>query len=135
MLNLNWKTRPSFAVAYLTCFFNWRFNALDRSLHKQTCQWDMLYRTCADRHAGKSICQHNGSCRQHNKFYRKLHRQKFLFFMTQKRFQLLNFCVSWRKVYQENISFLEKIHMYAFIKGANRKTNCYWHVHFFFDLC
>ena len=64
MLNFNWMTRPSFAVAYLTCFFNWRLKALDRSLHKQTCQWDMLDRTHAGRHAGKSIGKHNWSRRQ-----------------------------------------------------------------------
>ena len=78
-------TRPPFAVAYLTCFFNWRLKALDRSPHKQTCQWDMLNCTRAGRDAGKSICHHNWSRRQHNKFYRKSHRQKFLFFPWLKR--------------------------------------------------
>ena len=40
-------------------------------------------------HAGKSICQHGWSCRQHNKFYWKSCRQKCLFFVkTQKRLVL-----------------------------------------------
>ena len=40
-----------------------------------------------------------------------------------------------KKVYQGNIPFMKTIHiMYVFIKGIIRKTICYWHVRFFFDL-
>ena len=40
-----------------------------------------------------------------------------------------------KKLYQENIPLVKTIHiMYVFIKGIIRKTNCHWHVHFFFDL-
>ena len=42
--------------------------------------------------------------------------------------------VSYKKVYQEKIPFLKTIHMVYFIKGIIGKTNCYWHVRFFFDL-
>ena len=43
-------------------------------------------------HAGKSICQRNWSCRQDNKFYLKLHWQKFPFFWL-KWDLFLNVCV------------------------------------------
>ena len=40
-----------------------------------------------------------------------------------------------KRVYQGNIPFMKTIHtMYVFIKGIIGKTNCYWHMHFFFDL-
>ena len=39
-----------------------------------------------------------------------------------------------KKVYQQDIPFVKTIHTYVFIKGIIRKKNCYWHVHFFFDL-
>ena len=40
-----------------------------------------------------------------------------------------------KKEYQENISFVKPLHiMYVFFKGIIEKTNCYWHLHFFFDV-
>ena len=105
----------------------------------QACKWGP--HACGGRHTGKSICQHNLSCRQHSKFYQKLLWPKFLFFSRLKGDLFLNFCVcpyglSWVKVFwkYEKKSFLKKRNMCVFIKGIIRKTNCYWYMHFFFDL-
>ena len=62
----------------------------------QSCQWDPHIRAHAGKHAGKSVGQHNWSCWQHNKFYRKSHRQKF-FFSRLKRVFYFNFCVCHKK--------------------------------------
>ena len=69
-----------------------------------------------------------------NKFYRKLLRQNFLFFLkTQRRLFLKTLCLSLKKRYnQENISFVKGRHKYLFIKGIIGKMNCYWHERFFF---
>ena len=55
---------------------------------------------------------------------------KFLFSQGSKETCYLFLCLSKGMVYQENISLVKTIHMYAFIKGI-RKTNCYRHMHFF----
>ena len=50
----------------------------------QACQWGLHDRARGDRHAGKSICQRDWSRKQHNNFYRKSRRQKFLFSQDSK---------------------------------------------------
>ena len=59
-------------------------------------------------------------------------RSFFFFHKTQKR--RVNFGVCHKKnVYQKNILFVKPVHiMYVFFKGIIGKTNCYWHVRFFF---
>ena len=61
----------------------------------KACQWDLCDRACTGRHADKSLCLRNWSCRQHNKFYQKSYRQKFFksFFSRLKRDLFFNFCV------------------------------------------
>ena len=62
---------------------------------------------------------------------------KVFFFFSQdsKEMSSLIFVSVIKKVYQENIPFMKQIHiMYVFIKGIIWKTNCYWHMYFFFDL-
>ena len=40
-----------------------------------------------------------------------------------------------KNVYQENLSFVKPIHiLYVFFKWIIGKTNCYWHMHFFFHV-
>ena len=88
-------------------------------------------------HKGKPIGQRDWSRKQNNKFYQKSCLQKFLFFWRLKKVVFFNFCafkLIIKTVYQENIPFVNTMHMYVFIKGIIRKTNCYWHMHFFFDL-
>ena len=103
-------------------------------------------------HVGLSMrwarsCLYRQACRQINlparliaqaakQILLKIAQAKVSFFFSRlKRDLLLNFCVCHKKkVYQENISFVKTIHKHVFIKGTTRKTNCYWHVHFFFDL-
>ena len=83
----------------------------------QVCQWDLCDCARAGRHAGKSICQHDWSHRQHNKFYRKSPRQKFLFFWRLKRDLSLNFCVchkkrkSWSELNIVLLLFICKMHL------------------------
>ena len=67
--------------------------------HIQGCQWDPHDSTCASRGTGKSICQRNWSCRQDNKFYWKLHRQKNILFSRLKGDLFLSFRVSHKKKY------------------------------------
>ena len=56
-------------------------------------------------------------------------------FLKTKKKNVLFFVSAIKKVYQRNIPFMRTIHiMYVFIKGIIRKTNCHWHVHFFFNL-
>ena len=84
---------------------------------------------------GKSTGQRDWSWRQHNKFYRKLCKQKFLFFSEDsKETCSLIFVSAIKKVYQEIIPFVKTIHIYVFIKNIIGKRNCYWHVHFLFDM-
>ena len=65
--------------------------------HRQTCKWDPRDYARAGRHTSKSVCQRDWSRRQHNKFYRKSRRQKFLFFWRLKRDLSLKFCVCHKK--------------------------------------
>ena len=59
----------------------------------------------------------------------------FFFSQDSKETSSLIFLSVVKKVYQENIPFVKQIHnMYVFIKGIIWKTNCYWHVYFFFNL-
>ena len=59
----------------------------------------------------------------------------FFFSQDSKEMSSLIFVSVIKKVYQENIPFMKQIHiMYVFIKGIIWKTNCYWHMYFFFDL-
>ena len=87
----------------------------------QACQWDPRDRTRAGRHAGKSNCQHDWLCRQHNKFHQQSRSQKFIFFWRLKRGLSLNFCVM-RKVrswIEENILwllFICKVHVMLYWK-------------------
>ena len=62
---------------------------------KQACQWDLRNRARAGRHAGKSVCQRDWSCRQHNKFHWKSRRQ--VFSSRLKRNLFFNFCVCHKK--------------------------------------
>ena len=62
-------------------------------------------------------------------------RESFFFSQDSKETSSLIFVSVTKKVYQENIPFMKQIHtMYVFIKGIIWKTNCYWHMYFFFDL-
>ena len=56
------------------------------------------------RHLGKLICQRNWLRKEHNKFYRKSRRQKYLFFSRLKRDLFFNFCVCHKKRYIRKIS-------------------------------
>ena len=61
--------------------------------------------------------------------------KSFFFSQDSKETCSLIFVSVIKKVYQENIPFVKSIHiMYVFNKGIIAKTNCYWHVRFFFDL-
>ena len=62
----------------------------------QPCQWDPHDRARTGWQASKSIGQRDWSRMQHNKFYRKLCKQTFLFFSRLKRDVFFNFCV-WHK--------------------------------------
>ena len=96
----------------------------------------MRHRASAGWHAINRAGQHDWLRRQHNKFYRKLRKQKFLFFSQgSKETCSLIFVSVIKKVHPENIPFVKLIHiMYVFINGIIGKTNCYWHVRFFFYL-
>ena len=60
--------------------------------------------------------------------------KSFFFSEDSKEMCSLIFVSLIKKVYQENIPFMKTIHMYVFIENIIRKTNCYWHMHFLFDL-
>ena len=82
-------------VWYMFVWLNWlHFLILKWG---QACQWNPRDCAHADSHAGKSICQRDWLCRQHNKFYRKSRRQKFIFFWRLKRNLSLNICVCHKK--------------------------------------
>ena len=67
-------------------------------------------------------------------FTKKWCKQKFIFSQDSKEKCSLIFASVIKKVYQDNIPFVKTIDKYVFIKGIIRKTNCYLHVRFFFDL-
>ena len=101
----------------------------------QAYQWDRRDHPHSGRHAGKSVCQCDWSHRQYNKFLKKSHKQKYLFFSRLKGDLCLNFCVFHKKRNcLENISFLKTRHRYVIIKGIIGKKNCYWHMCFFSNL-
>ena len=79
----------------------WCLRFIRSVLIDQSCQWDLHNHACAGRHADKSICQHNWLCKQHNKFYWKSHREKFLFFSRFKGDLLLSFCIFHEKRYKQ----------------------------------
>ena len=60
--------------------------------------------------------------------------KSFFFSQDSKEKCSLIFASVIKKVYQDNIPFVKTIDKYVFIKGIIRKTNCYLHVRFFFDL-
>ena len=60
--------------------------------------------------------------------------KSFFFSQDSKETCPLIFVSAIKKVHQRNIQFVKTINMYVFTKGIIRKTNCYWHVHFFFNL-
>ena len=61
--------------------------------------------------------------------------QGFFFSQDSKETCTLIFVSVLKNVYQGNIPSMKTIHtMYVFFKDMIGKTNCYWHVRFFFDL-
>ena len=65
----------------------------------------------------------------------KIVQAKVFFSQDSKETCSLIFVSVIKKEYQENISFVKPLHiMYVFFKGIIEKTNCYWHLHFFFDV-
>ena len=67
--------------------------------------------------------------------FTKNHASKSFFFsQDSKETCPLIFVSAIKKVHQSNIPFVKTINMYVFTKGIIRKTNCYWHMRFFFDL-
>ena len=100
----------------------------------KACQRDPRDRGRAGWHAGKSISQRDWSRRQHNKFYQKSRKRKFLFFSGLKRDVLFNLFVCHKKGVSVKHPTRENRTYYVFIKSIIGKKNCYWHVRFFFDL-
>ena len=61
-------------------------------------------------------------------------RKSFFFLQDSKEMCSFIFVSFIKQVYQKNITFVKTIDMYVVIKAIIRKTNCYLHMCFFFDL-
>ena len=111
-----------------------RYHFIEPCFYVQACQWDIVLVQVGMRSIVQaSMIDYAGNITNLTENCAS----KSLFFFSQgsKETCSLIFVSVIKKVHQENIPFVKVIHiMYVFITGIIGKTNCYWHVRFFFYL-